>query len=159
LSEPKNRDPPPITLGPDPLKGNQAVIDQSASWKKFSRRQRICSTEAIRAFILSFYQTWIACHISEAYNRQKEFVDTRHIHSIRHQIGSNNNFSKPKTSGSVPDGCKYFLARTAPQVVPIGPKVHNQKVFDLFGHLNLKLCPIESTKKTTSPYVENMVIL
>ena len=51
------------------------------------------------------------------------------------------------TSGGVPDGCKYFSERAAPQVGPNGSKVHNKKIFDLAGHPKPKLCPIESTKK------------
>ena len=55
------------------------------------------------------------------------------------------------TSGGVPDGCKYFSERAAPQVGPYGPKLCNKKKFDLLGHLKLQICPIESTKKGDIP--------
>ncbi len=66
--------------------------------------------------------------------------------SIPVKMSDFDHFYGAATSGGVPDGCKYFSERAAPQVGPNGSKVHNKKKFDLVGHPKPKLCPIESTK-------------
>ena len=67
--------------------------------------------------------------------------------SIPVKMSDFDHFYGAATSGGVPDGCKYFSERAAPQVGPNGSKVYNKKNFDLVGHPKPKLCPIESTKK------------